>query len=113
MPIYEYECIKCGTHMEALQKITDSPLKKCQSNGCMGRLRRLMSNSSFVLKGSGWYVTDYPSDARKKGLENENKSTESKTDTGKKDSGAKTSTKKNKSSDTKPAKNKEVSASVT
>ena len=57
MPLYEYECLKCGQIEEALQKFSDKPLKKCRH--CSGSLRKLISNSSFHLKGSGWYVTDY------------------------------------------------------
>ncbi len=57
MPIYEYECTRCGTVEEALQKFTDKPLTKCRQ--CTGKLRKLISNSAFHLKGSGWYVTDY------------------------------------------------------
>lgn len=57
MPIYEYECPKCGV-MEVSQRITDDPLSKCPS--CKRRkVRKLISNTSFQLKGSGWYVTDY------------------------------------------------------
>lgn len=110
MPIYEYECQKCGSTLEALQKISASPLKKCRSNGCKGKLRRIMSNSSFVLKGSGWYVTDYPSEARKKGLESEKKSTESKKDKGKKASGSTAPDNKQKPSTSKPAEKKAVSS---
>ncbi len=57
MPIYEYECQKCGRTLEAMQKFSDSPLTECP--GCSGALRKLISQSSFHLKGSGWYVTDY------------------------------------------------------
>lgn len=57
MPIYEYECEKCGQHIEAFQNITDKPLKKCEA--CKGRLRKVISLSSFHLKGTGWYATDY------------------------------------------------------
>ncbi len=64
MPIYEYECIDCGDHVEALQRFSDKPLKKCKS--CSGKLQRLISQSSFHLKGTGWYVTDY-ADKSKKG----------------------------------------------
>lgn len=71
MPIYEYICDDCGAEFEVMQKITDTPLKECKK--CKGDLRRLISNSAFVLKGSGWYVTDYPSDSRKKGIEEETK----------------------------------------
>jgi len=57
MPIYEYECTKCGRIEEAWQKFSDKPLKMCKH--CSGRLHRLISQSSFHLKGTGWYVTDY------------------------------------------------------
>ena len=59
MPIYEYECIKCGNQTEAWQKFSDSPLTEC--NLCSGRMKKVMSQNSFHLKGSGWYVTDYAS----------------------------------------------------
>lgn len=57
MPIYEYECTNCGNIEEALQKFSDKPLKKCKH--CSGRLHKLVSQSTFHLKGTGWYVTDY------------------------------------------------------
>lgn len=57
MPIYEYQCQKCGTIEEALQNFSDKPLTKCRN--CSGRLHKLVSRSSFHLKGTGWYVTDY------------------------------------------------------
>jgi len=57
MPIYEYECEACSGHYEVFQKITARPLRKCER--CGGRLHKLISQSSFHLKGSGWYVTDY------------------------------------------------------
>lgn len=57
MPIYEYRCESCGKHFEIFQKISDSPLTECKF--CKGRLSKLISNCSFHLKGSGWYVTDY------------------------------------------------------
>lgn len=58
MPIYEYICEKCGDHTEVMQKITDAPLKKCRK--CKGKLEKIVSRTSFSLKGSGWYMTDYP-----------------------------------------------------
>jgi putative FmdB family regulatory protein len=83
MPIYEYECQKCGT-FEATQKITDKPLGKCPT--CKGKVKKLISNTSFQLKGTGWYITDY---ARKdKGVE-------------KGENGAKSSTESKESKDTK------------
>jgi putative FmdB family regulatory protein len=57
MPIYEYTCRKCKAHIESLQKITDKPLTKCRK--CGGRLDKQWSSTSFQLKGTGWYVTDY------------------------------------------------------
>lgn len=63
MPIYEYQCTNCGYDFEIVQKITDRPLKKCEK--CGGRLQKLVSNSSFVLKGTGWYKTDYANKSTK------------------------------------------------
>lgn len=57
MPIYEYECTKCGHQTEVWQKFSDPPIEKCEA--CGGRMRKLISHSTFHLKGSGWYVTDY------------------------------------------------------
>lgn len=57
MPIYEYQCIKCGEIFEAFQKITDEPLSQCKF--CHAKVEKLISHSSFQLKGSGWYLTDY------------------------------------------------------
>jgi putative FmdB family regulatory protein len=56
MPIYEYKCKNCGV-FEVTQRITESPLTTCPT--CKGDIHRLISLTSFVLKGSGWYVTDY------------------------------------------------------
>ena len=56
MPIYEYHCEKCG-EFEVTQRITEDPLKKCPT--CKRKVRKLISNTSFQLKGSGWYITDY------------------------------------------------------
>ncbi len=57
MPIYEYVCEKCGSHTEVIQKISDPPLKRCSK--CRGKLEKTISRTSFQLKGSGWYATDY------------------------------------------------------
>ena len=84
MPIYEYECDKCGAVFEAMQAISAKPLKTCNGRGCEdkdnGKVRRLLSASGFILKGSGWYTSEYPSEARKKGWEKESK--QGKADTG-------------------------------
>jgi len=57
VPIYEYQCTKCGEVFEAFQKITDEPSSKCKF--CQAKVEKLISQSSFQLKGSGWYLTDY------------------------------------------------------
>ena len=57
MPIYEYVCEKCGSHIEVMQKISDPPLKRCQK--CRGKLGKVISRTSFQLKGGGWYASDY------------------------------------------------------
>jgi len=57
MPIYEYKCQKCGRQFEAFRGIADPELKSCKF--CKGKVNKLVSLSSFSLKGSGWYATDY------------------------------------------------------
>ena len=75
MPIYEYECEKCGVTFEAMQAISARPFKTCNGLGCddkdNGKVHRIVSQSGFILKGSGWYASDYPSEDRKKGWEQE------------------------------------------
>jgi putative FmdB family regulatory protein len=66
MPIYEYQCQKCGT-FETTQRITEKPLGKCPT--CKGKVKKLISNTSFQLKGTGWYVTDYARKDNNKGAE--------------------------------------------
>ena len=67
MPIYEYKCTKCNEQFEVMQKISADPLTECSSFG--GELKKMITNTSFVLKGGGWYVTDYPSSERKKAMD--------------------------------------------
>jgi len=80
MPIYEYECTQCGKIEEVLQKISDKPFTKCRS--CAGKLHKLVSQSTFHLKGTGWYATDYankPKSSAKPSKENQkSKSAETK-----------------------------------
>jgi putative FmdB family regulatory protein len=66
MPIYEYQCQKCGT-FEVTQRITEKPLGRCPT--CKGKVKKLISNTSFQLKGTGWYVTDYARKDNNKGAE--------------------------------------------
>ena len=65
MPIYEYECKKCGHRFETMQGIKDDPLKECPEKKCpetphaKGELKKLISQTSFSLKGGGWYKDGY------------------------------------------------------
>ncbi len=68
MPLYEYRCRKCKSVLEVLQKINESPLKKCPA--CEGPLEKVISSPAIQFKGSGWYVTDY---AKKKEPERKEK----------------------------------------
>ncbi|HEB76673.1 MAG TPA: zinc ribbon domain-containing protein [Nitrospirae bacterium] len=83
MPIYEYLCLKCEKQLEAVQKFSDAPLSTCPE--CGGDLKKLISSTSFVLKGTGWYVTDYPSPERKKAMAEEKKAASDKGQEKKKD----------------------------
>lgn len=71
MPIYEYECLQCGKNHELMQKFSDALLTACPE--CGGELKKLISNTSFVLKGSGWYITDYARKSDSSAKESSNK----------------------------------------
>jgi putative FmdB family regulatory protein len=105
MPIYEYQCKKCG-EFELMQRITETPLKRCPT--CHGKVTKLISNTSFQLKGTGWYVTDY---GRKDGTSKESR-TESKDSKTESKAEKSTSTPDTKSSktDTKATTAKEAAA---
>ncbi len=75
MPTYEYECEACHRVFEVRQRITEDPLTTCEK--CGGKVRRLLSAAPFILKGEGWYVTDYPSESRKKAMQSEKSSSSS------------------------------------
>ncbi len=79
MPIYEYQCQDCGHRLEALQKISDAPLQDCPACA-KPELSRLVSASSFRLKGGGWYETDFKTGNRRHGTQSENQS-DTKSDT--------------------------------
>jgi putative FmdB family regulatory protein len=61
MPIYEYECQKCGERIEKIQKVADPPLEDCNAPECSakGTLKKLISKTSFRLKGAGWAADGY------------------------------------------------------
>ncbi len=83
MPLYEYQCLQCGTRTEHLQKISDPPLPECPK--CGGGVKKLISSPAFQFKGSGWYATDYA--AKGGGAKSEASSSETKSDGGKSDGG--------------------------
>jgi len=72
VPTYEYECPKCPRVFEVKQRITEPKLEVCEI--CGGPIHRLLSATPFILKGGGWYVTDYPSESRKKASQSESTS---------------------------------------
>jgi putative FmdB family regulatory protein len=111
MPTYEYECPKCPRVFEVRQRITEPALETCDR--CGGPIHRLLSPAPFILKGGGWYVTDYPSEARKKGASSESGSKESTTkDSTSKDSTSKASPKDGGSAESKPAASSESKSST-
>ena len=94
MPIYEYKCPKCGV-FEAMQRITEPSLKKCPT--CKSKVERQISRGSFILKGSGWYATDYAKKATGADSSESSSTTANGNGSSSGDSSAKTS------SDSKPA----------
>jgi putative FmdB family regulatory protein len=96
MPIYEYTCSACGHQLEAMQSISEPPLRQCPK--CRRRsLKKLVSAAGFVLKGTGWYVTDFRDKKKGKSEKKEKVETEAasdkKPDGAKKDDTAKEATK--------------------
>jgi putative FmdB family regulatory protein len=99
MPLYEYQCEKCGHRFEKIQKFSDKMVKKCPE--CGGRVEQMISAPAVQFKGSGWYVTDYAnksnapasegsSESKK---EDKSKSPDSSAETSSKDSPAKDASK--------------------
>jgi putative FmdB family regulatory protein len=88
MPIYEYKCEECSSEFEEWQKFSDPPVEKCPT--CGGKASRLISRSTFILKGTGWYVTDYGRKEQNSGSgapKNDSKGTESAASTSASDTG--------------------------
>jgi putative FmdB family regulatory protein len=71
MPIYEYKCLGCGSHVEKMQKVSDEPLIICEK--CGEKLEKQWSLSGFQFKGAGWYVTDYTNKTTEKTTEKSEK----------------------------------------
>jgi putative FmdB family regulatory protein len=100
MPFYEYECSNCKFYVEALQKISDAPIKQCPS--CKKQtMKKLVSAPVFRLKGDGWYETDFKSEEdKKRNLADRDEPAEPKADASK---DAKAESKDAKAKDAKPA----------
>ena len=77
MPIYEYHCSKCGD-FETMQKMSDNPLTQCPT--CRRKVTKLISSTTFQLKGSGWYITDYARKDASGGAKGEKKGDDKKAD---------------------------------
>lgn len=76
MPIYEYICTACNHEFEKIQKFSDEPIRECEK--CGGKVEKKISQSSFALKGTGWYITDYARKGEKKTDKKESDSTSEK-----------------------------------
>ena len=120
MPIYEYKCNKCGV-FEAMQGIKEAPLKKCPT--CKSKVERQMSRGSFILKGSGWYATDYAKKSAPSSTDSDSASTAEKpatngaatssTDSSKPATESKSAAESNStSSESKPSKSKSSERSI-
>ena len=112
MPIYEYACASCDHHLEALQKISEDPLVFCPECG-EESLKKMVSAAAFVLKGSGWYETDFKNSGKEKPKDSkasDGQSDSKKTGDTKSGEGASGGTK---SSDSKSSENKSESSKST
>ncbi len=114
MPLYEYECKKCGHRFEKIQKFSDKMVKKCPE--CGGQVEQMISAPAVQFKGSGWYVTDYAKKSSSPGASGssdssskEKKDDKSKSDSGSKDGSSKESSSKDSSS--KESSSKDSSSS--
>lgn len=111
MPIYEYQCIKCGHQLEAFQKMSEPPLRECPK--ChQETLNKLVSSTSFQLKGTGWYATDFRDKGKSKPASADEQSSGEKSSTQGEDKGQKTtdSAEKNQDKTTKKTNPKDSTA---
>ncbi len=109
MPLYEYECKKCGHRFEKIQKYSDKMVKKCPD--CGGQVEQMISAPAVQFKGSGWYVTDYARKSSSPGSSSTGDSKDKKDDKSKSDSSSKESSSKESSS--KESASKESSSKDT
>jgi putative FmdB family regulatory protein len=111
MPLYEYECEKCGHRFEKIQKFSDRMVKKCPQ--CGGQVEQMISAPAVQFKGSGWYVTDYAKKSTSPGSSGDSSSKDKKDDKAKSDGGSKESSSKEsapKESSSKESSSKESSS---
>jgi putative FmdB family regulatory protein len=106
MPLYEYECEKCGHRFEKIRKFSDPPIETCPT--CGGHVHKLMSSPAIQFKGSGWYITDY---ARKDSAAAGKTEKPEKAEAAANKSGDKTETKTESKAETKPEKKADTKAS--
>ena len=115
MPLYEYECKKCGHRFEKIQKYSDKMVKKCPE--CGGQVEQMISAPAVQFKGSGWYVTDYAKKSSSPGSSGgDSASKDKKDDKPKSDGSAKDSSSKDsssKDSSSKEGSSKESSSKET
>ena len=109
MPIYAYECNACGTEHEFLQKFSEGPKRKCPSCGAL-RLRKQVTAAAFHLKGSGWYVTDFRDNDKKKKKDDSKDKDSGETET-KKEAKPSTDSKSSESSSQKSSESSDKSSS--
>ena len=109
MPLYEYECKKCGHRFEKIQKFSDKIVKKCPE--CGGQVEQMISAPAVQFKGSGWYVTDYAKKPSSAGSSSGDSSKDKKDDKPKSDGASKESSSKDSSS--KDSSSKESSSAST
>jgi putative FmdB family regulatory protein len=108
MPLYEYECKKCGHRFEKIQKFSDKMVKKCPE--CGGHVEQMISAPAVQFKGSGWYVTDYAKKPSSAGSSSGDSSKDKKDDKPKSDGASKESSSKDSSS--KDGSSKESSSTA-
>jgi putative FmdB family regulatory protein len=110
MPIYEYQCQKCGT-FEVTQRITEKSLSKCPT--CKNKVKKLISNTSFQLKGTGWYVTDYARKGQNGDTKTDKAAANSSSDSSKESKETKTETKtESKKSESTPSSGEKSSSAA-
>jgi len=110
MPIYEYQCHKCGI-IEVTQRITQKALTKCPT--CKSKIKKLISNTSFQLKGTGWYITDYARKGQTNGESKSDNGSKSSSSESKSDSSSKTSPSSESKSEPKKTESKKSESSST